>query len=125
MTEHITTAAELDALPVGSIVLSPIGSDYRKGYDDLWHSGQREWSSELMFEPWISGGPFVAVRIPNRDLIAEARAEGAREALVSAADDIADCIDWSDGRDGYGDNAGYEDAARILRARAVEIGGAA
>lgn len=82
MTLIVATAAELDALPVGSIVLSPIGSDYRKGYDDLWHSGQREWSSELMFEPWISGGPFVAVRIPNRDLIAEARAEGAREALA-------------------------------------------
>lgn len=42
--------------------------------------------------------------------------------LYEVADDIADNVDWSDGRSGYGDNAGYEHSARVVTEFADSLG---
>lgn len=48
--------------------------------------------------------------------IAQARATAAVEAFrARAAQAIEDNVDWSSARNNYGDNAGYEHAARIVR----------
>jgi hypothetical protein len=51
-------------------------------------------------------------RIVRREVAAE---------LDRAAAGLAENVDWSDGRNNYGDNEGYEIAARTLRERAEEI----
>lgn len=57
----------------------------------------------------------VARIIESRERAAVAKA------LREAADDFIDACDWSDGRNNYGDNEGYEHSARILRARADRL----
>jgi hypothetical protein len=69
----ITTTDELDALPKGTIVVGTSGRGYQS--DPTWHEG-------------VPGDEFPVrvVHRPDRDLLAEARAEGAHEALLSAAE---------------------------------------
>lgn len=44
-----------------------------------------------------------------------AKAEHDRQLREQIAQEIESNIDWSDGRNGYGDNEGYAHAARIVR----------
>jgi hypothetical protein len=129
VAEQITTAVELDALPVGSVVVNTYGS--------AWQKNGRNW-----YRAGASGGrnlapfpPFVVVYRPDRDLLGEARAEGAREALLSAADEFtekwADAFDKAHTVPTIGQAAGWrrkakdaEAVARTLRARAEQAGGA-
>ena len=67
----------------------------------------------------LDGAREVARR-DNEYLISRERAAVAK-ALREAADDFIDACDWSDGRNNYGDNEGYEHSARILRARADRL----
>jgi hypothetical protein len=69
----ITSVAELDALPAGTVVVGTSGTAYQS--DPAWPDALPE--HEL---------PVHVVYRPDRDLLAEARAEGARE----AADRIAE-----------------------------------
>lgn len=61
----------------------------------------------------------------HRDVISQhieriVRREMAKE-LDRIAQDMDERVDWSDGRNNYGDNEAYEAAARTLRARAEEV----
>lgn len=74
----ISTAAELDALPLGSVVIDRFGvARTRRGGDSHMPAGWTDagrsplWSSEL-----ADGHPMHVVHIPGRNLLAEAWDEG-------------------------------------------------
>ena len=81
--EQITTAAELDALPVGSVVLDRSGIAWQKVSSE---AGPR-WADATGNPGRISTSLLVSKYGPVTVLgpVAEAEARGAREALLSAA----------------------------------------
>jgi hypothetical protein len=112
MAEQITTAVELDALPVGSVVVNTYGSAWQKNGRNWYRAGA---SSGRKLAPFP---PFVVVYRPDRDLLGEARAEGAREALqiVDEAAWLKHPLDTddSDGDREYG--RALDDAVHALHA---------
>lgn len=112
----VTTAEELEALPVGSVVLD------RDGWP-LWR--YPEWSDNWCAANGVhdiewpelesDGAPFTVVHIPGRDLIAEARAEGIAAAKEGIAADVADIPSVLDEVDLA------EDVQDEVRGRAVQI----
>ncbi|MCL1871017.1 MAG: hypothetical protein FWF90_11470 [Promicromonosporaceae bacterium] len=85
MAEQITTAAELDALPVGSVVRTErdggrFTTVWEKATAHVWY-GTGEGSIDGRDLARRAAGGKV-LYIPSRDLLAEAEARGAREALT-------------------------------------------
>lgn len=78
----ITTAEELDELPVGSVVLDARGNAWQRIEPDP-DEPQYVWESGLMVMT-APGLPGTVVYRPDRDLIAEAKAEALREAAEYA-----------------------------------------
>lgn len=125
--DRIETAADLDALPYGSIVRSDAGTVAARY--DAQHG--TVFGDDRPF-PWSKLRlPVTLLHVPGRDLIAEAEARGAREALLSAADDLARSLPinfWLH-PDGSEDPeaaryAGYQhETYDWLRARAEQAGG--
>ena len=126
MAEQITTAAELDALPVGSVVLAalPGAIAWQKVATD---AGAR-WADANSVPGRLSGsllarrGPMTVVHVPGRDPLAEAEARGARKALERFASG------WlSDLASDLVDRHAVKHAARVLAAeysaRAEQAGG--
>lgn len=90
MAERIETAAELDALPVGSVVMNRLGQVFdktRADHEFQWASAGFEayWTAEAILGEDEAGSATVLYR-PDRDLLAEAEKRGAQKALLSAAD---------------------------------------
>lgn len=70
---RVSTPAELDALPVGSVVRSAGGIAYTKigPHGDEWRSVLSDYTSALMLDPAIVTQPLRVLDIPGRDLLAE------------------------------------------------------
>jgi hypothetical protein len=83
MSEQITTAAELDALPIGSIARSGNGDLWRKVVTGSWANLE---DSRRKTTHVLTTYDATVVFRPDRDLLAEARAEGAREAAGRIAE---------------------------------------
>lgn len=89
---------------------------------------------EITFE-WITGMVIEGLKARGCDVVDADEAESLSEwlehhnagvvlaELRELAEAIEDNVDWSDGRSGYGDNAGYAESAAILRRRVTEIEG--
>lgn len=71
----ITSVDELDALPVGSVLLGQSGAVWqRMAFRDRWRShtdGAYTFTEDLAGDD----APFTLLHVPGRDLLAEARAE--------------------------------------------------
>lgn len=103
MAEQITTAAELDALPVGSIVRHSGGTAVmRAGFDDWGDVPEYPWQevpADLSETAYSTTGvmknlhaPLTVVFRPDRDLLAEARAEGYEQAVMNARPEYPDAV---------------------------------
>lgn len=76
----ITSPDELDALPVGSVVLGQSGAVWqRTAFRDPWTShtdGAYTFTEDLAGDE----APFTLLHVPGRDLLAEAEARGVARA---------------------------------------------
>lgn len=114
MSAQITTAADLDALPMGSVVVDVAGDPWMKD-TAFWIGPETAPATpDRLAKKW---GPLTVVYRPDRDLIAEARAEGARE----AAERIERAVEALPHAQGLS-TIRRDDALRI--ARAEQTGGA-
>ena len=92
MTRTIRTAAELDALPVGSVVLDRWGRAWQKhdpeGHDPLWHAAKhhtRRYNTAALIER----GPMLVLHdpstpVPAPSVVSDAAGLGDRIAALSA-----------------------------------------
>jgi len=86
VAEQITTAAELDALPVGSVVLDSDEAPWlAEGWRGRWGRRSLYWGNVSdapmrSVDLVLAYGPLTVVHVPGRDLLAEAEARGARKA---------------------------------------------
>lgn len=79
---RITTLTELDALPVGSIVIDSDCDVMHKTWDPK--TGGDHWSHMGTERPGSVWLPVLLVRVPGRDLVQEAQADAWDVALVFA-----------------------------------------
>ena len=87
MTRTITTAAELDALPAGSVVLDRWGCARQKGRDSLWHAVQHHMRTTA------ARGPVLVLHDPSAPAPAPSVVPEAAVALRDVIDEaLADAL---------------------------------
>jgi len=65
ISQQITTAEDLDALPVGSVVLSAIEIAYQKRHDGRWRGSSDPLGSDLMVERGMVSQPLTVLYRPD------------------------------------------------------------
>jgi hypothetical protein len=90
VAEQITTAAELDALPMGSAAVDSMGDAWMKITATEWATQETAvFTSKSIARKW---SPFTVVYRPDRDLLAEAEARGAKATWQAAADLVSGMV---------------------------------